>query len=236
LRQQAQAQAQAQAQQAPNNNPYIQSYLQGNPTNYQQPPVPPAPTMQSFPKPSMSYTSQQSAPTPQLQPVPRQMTQFPAPARPPPTPQQKMQEMAYDKADQYSGINVLDAPVMKRTLEVEKVNKTDAKTLFNEVVNVSKTREEIDAELQRARENAKTSAPVTIKVEKKNIAELTHIDAKRQQEAAELEKQIAMKKTEGKPAMLATMTIQKKEPSKLDQEMATLMQRREMDMKNIQYR
>ena len=220
-------QAQVQQTQVPN-NPYIQSYLQGNPTNYQQPPTPPTRVQMTPPIPP--------APTPQLQPVPRQMTQFPAAARPPPTPQQKMQDMAYDKADQYSGVNVLDAPIMKRTLEVEKVDKTDAKTLFNEVINVSKTREEIDAELQRARENAKSSAPVTIKVEKKNIADLTQIDAKRQQEAEELAKQIAMKKTEGKPAMLATMTIQKKEPSKLDQEMALLMQRREMDMKNIQYR
>jgi hypothetical protein len=170
---------------------------------------------------------QQQGQQQQLPSIPRQMTQFGTP--------QRIAENT-EQNDKYSGINVLDAPIMKRTLEAEKVTKTDAKTLFNELTTASKSREQIDAELQKARETAKTNAPVTIKVEKKNIVNIDEIDAKRQQEDQMLATMAAAKKMEAAPAMLASMTIQKKEPSKLEQEIALLMQRREMDMKNIQYR
>jgi hypothetical protein len=149
--------------------------------------------------------------------------------------QQSNQYKSYGDLDQYgndkhTGLNVFDQGVMKRTLEKEKVDRVEAKVMQYQYNNVQQTRELIDKELQNRPIDER---PETIKVEKKGIVDLNSVAARRDQETSQLK----IEKKESDAAMLmGSMSVKKTDPSKLNRDMNELIKRRELEIKNIEYK
>jgi hypothetical protein len=216
-----------------NNNPYINAYLQKQ-TQTQGRPVHPQQSVYQVPVQTkqmpQQYTPQYSVKTP-VQPItqqapPREYTQFPAQEP------QQASTIGFEAKDGYSGLNVFDQQVMKRSLDAEKVAAVDRRTFESQINNAQKTREEIDKQLAAAKATAATLAPTTIKVEKKPIDDLDAISARRNQEAAQLKVE---KVTNDASALLGAMAIKKTDPNQLNKQMDDLIKRRQMEMQNIKY-
>lgn len=224
------------------NNPYINAYLQ---QQQQGRPVHPQQSVYEVPKqqmrqdyvPQYGVRTQQTIPTQQQQPqqssqqqpsqIPRQYTQFPTQQ-----PQQQ-QPMGSATAENFSGLNVFDQQVMKRSLEAEKVATVDRRTFESHISLFQREREEIDKQLAAARTAAAAVAPATIKVEKKAIDNLDTIAQRRNQEAAQLKVE---KVTNDASALIGSMSVKKTDASQLNKQMDDLIKRRQMEMQNIQYK
>jgi hypothetical protein len=172
--------------------------------------------------PSTSSTVKQQEP-------PREYRQF---QQAPPI---QKQYTSYGDEDQYGNglhttLNVFEQGVMKRTLETEKVDRVEAKVMQNQYNNAQQTRDLTDKQLHNRPIDER---PETIKVEKKDMVDLNLVAAKRDQETSQLKIE---KKESDASILMGSMAVKKTDADKLNRDMNELIKRRELEIKNIEYK
>jgi hypothetical protein len=212
-------------QQQPQQQQYVPKYQQ---QQQQQQYVPKYQQQQQQQQQQNAYIPSTPSAVKQQEP-PREYRQF---QQAPPI---QKQYTSYGDEDQYGNglhttLNVFDQGVMKRTLETEKVDRVEAKVMQYQYNNAQQTRDLTDKQLHNRPIDER---PETIKVEKKDMVDLNLVAAKRDQETSQLKIE---KKESDASILMGSMAVKKTDADKLNRDMNELIKRRELEIKNIEYK